>query len=269
MGSSAPIGIFDSGVGGLSVLKEIVKLLPLEDIVYVADAKHCPYGEKPKEEVLRLSINIVDFLLEKGSKLIAVACNTATAAAIDELRRLYPNIAFVGMEPAIKPAARQSKTGNVGILATAGTFKGRLFNETSQRYASNVKLHEAVGSGLVELVEQGKEDSDEAVELLQKYLQPMLDNNIDELVLGCTHYPFLENSIEKITKGRVELVNPAPAVAAQVKRILEQLDLLNSEEGARKMELYSTGDVELLRQMQNRHVVLDSGTTCLFSNLTL
>ncbi|MDR0418823.1 MAG: glutamate racemase [Prevotellaceae bacterium] len=269
MSSDAPIGIFDSGVGGLSVLKEIVKLLPLEDVVYVADAKNCPYGEKPKEEVLRLSINIVDFLLKKGSKLIAVACNTATAAAIDELRRLYPDIPFVGMEPAVKPAARQSKTGNVGILATAGTFKGRLFNETSQRYASNVKLHEAVGSGLVDLVEQGKEDSDEAVKLLQKYLQPMLDNNIDELVLGCTHYPFLQNSIEKITKGRVELVNPAPAVAVQVKHILERHDLLNSGEESRKIEFYSTRDADLLRQMQNRHIAAPAGTICLFSNLTL
>ncbi|MDR3365986.1 MAG: glutamate racemase, partial [Prevotellaceae bacterium] len=195
--SSSSIGVFDSGVGGLSVLQEIAALLPHERVCYVADAARCPYGSRPVDEVRGLSLGITKFLLEKNCKLIVVACNTATAAAIDELRSAFPHVLFVGMEPAVKPAAKQSKTRSVGILATAGTLQGRLFKQTKARYAAGVKLHVVAGAGLVELVEQGRENSPEALDLLRTYLQPMLDDNVDELVLGCTHYPFLKSSIEK------------------------------------------------------------------------
>jgi glutamate racemase len=249
------IGIFDSGVGGLSVLREVAAQLPRERVCYVADAAHCPYGSRPAGEVQRLSLSIVKFLLQKGCKLIVVACNTATAAAIDELRRVFPHVPFVGMEPAVKPAAEQSKTRSVGILATAGTLQGRLFNQTKARYAVGVKVHVAVGSGLVELVEQGREDSPEALALLRGYLQPMLDDSVDELVLGCTHYPFLKNSIEKVTQGRMVIINPAPAVATQVKRLLAQNNLLCGEASAQPFyEFFSTGSVNGLMQLQKKHL---------------
>ncbi len=253
--TNSSIGIFDSGVGGLSVLKELVALLPHERVCYVADAAHCPYGPRSAQEVLQLSLNIVNFLLqEKHCKMIVVACNTATAAAIDELRKMFPHVPFVGMEPAVKPAAQQSRTGNIGILATAGTLQGRLFNETKARYAADVKMHVVVGTGLVELVEQGREDSPEAEELLKTYLQPMLDDNVDELVLGCTHYPFLQNAIEKITQGSMVIENSAPAVAAQIKRLLEQRNLACSDEQQPFYEFFSTGDVSVVERMQQKHL---------------
>jgi glutamate racemase len=197
---------------------------------------------------------MVDFLLrEKACKIVVAACNTATAAAIDELRKMFPHVPFVGMEPAVKPAAEQSKTRNIGILATAGTLQGQLFNQTKARYAAGVNVHVAVGEGLVELVEQGRENSREALELLQKYLQPMLDHSVDELVLGCTHYPFLQKSIEKITRGRMVIVNPAPAVAAQTKRLLEQHNLLCGS-ALPFYEFYSTGSAQVLQRMQEKYL---------------
>jgi glutamate racemase len=253
------IGIFDSGIGGLSVLREIAALLPRERLCYIADAAHCPYGARPVGEVRELSLSIVKFLIEKNCKLIVVACNTATAAAIDALRKTFPRMPFVGMEPAVKPAAAQSKTRSVGILATAGTLRGRLFKQTKARYAADVKLHIVAGNGLVELVEQGREDSPEALALLHTYLQPMLDDNVDELVLGCTHYPFLQGSIEKVTQGRMVVVNPAPAVAAQVKRLLEQNSLLCGEAAQPFYEFLSTGSVEAMLQLQKKHMPLPFG----------
>ncbi|MDR1225455.1 MAG: glutamate racemase [Prevotellaceae bacterium] len=250
------IGIFDSGVGGLSVLKEVVKLLPNRNTCYVADTANCPYGTKAAGEVLRLSIHVVDFLLDKGCNIIIVACNTATSAAIDELRVRYPDVPFVGMEPAVKPAAQHSHTKRIGILATAGTVKGRLFNQTKERYAADVKVYAVVGAGLVELVEEGKAESEEVENLLRIYLQPMLEDGVDELVLGCTHYPFLQKAIEKITQGRMDIVNPTPAVAAQTKRLMEQKGLLSAVEGKVEYLFYSSGNVEGLRMMQEQHVPL-------------
>jgi glutamate racemase len=261
--------MFDSGVGGLSVLREVAALLPCEPVRYVADAARCPYGPRPASEVLKLSLDIVKFLLEKKCKLIVVACNTATAAAIDTLRKLFPHVPFVGMEPAVKPAAEQSKTRSVGILATSGTLQGRLFNHTKERYAANVELHVAAGNGLVELVEQGREDSPEALALLRTYLQPMLDSRVDELVLGCTHYPFLKNSIDKVAQGRMVIVNPAPAVAVQVKRLLAQRNLLADHAAAHPAyEFFSTGDVNILEQMQKKHLPQLS-ERCSFQALSL
>jgi glutamate racemase len=250
------IGIYDSGVGGLSVLKEVVQLLPNRSVCYVADTAHCPYGGKEADEVLRLSVQMVDFLLSKGCSIVIVACNTATAAAIDKLRARYPNVPFVGMEPAVKPAAQHSHTKRIGILATAGTVKGQLFNQTMQRYTADVKAYVVVGEGLVELVEEGRAESKEAESLLRTYLQPMLDNGVDELVLGCTHYPFLQKTIEKITQGRMDIVNPAPAVAAQAKRLMEQKGLLSAKCENAEYLFYSSGSVEQLRKMQELHVPL-------------
>ena len=248
--SSSPIGVFDSGVGGLSVWRELVKFLPDEDIIYVADSANCPYGNKSQKEVIELSNRIALFLLEKGCKLIVVACNTATAAAIDYLRKHY-SIPFVGMEPAVKPAALSSKTRAVGILATAGTFKGHLFNETKERFASDVKVIEQVGEGLVDAVENGTADSPETKRLLQSYIQPMLDANVDHIVLGCTHYPFLIPQIKEIAKDRIVIIDPAPAVAKHVKHLLEENGLGGKTKDfiSPTYSFYTTGDPAILQRM--------------------
>ena len=219
----APIGIFDSGVGGLSVWKEIVKLLPTCSTIYVSDNGYCPYGPRPVEEVIERTKIISQFLVDKGCDLIVVACNTATAAAIDTLRATY-HIPFVGMEPALKPAALHSHTGVVGVLATKGTFGGRLYKETSQRFASHVQVIERVGEGLVELVEQGLIDAPQTIALLHQYIDPMIEAGADHLVLGCTHYPFLIPAIERITQGRMVIIDPAPAVAQRVQLLLYQIE---------------------------------------------
>ena len=185
-----PIGIFDSGIGGTSIWKEIHSLLPYENTIYLADSANAPYGIKGKEAIIDLSIKNTEYLIHQGCKLIVVACNTATTNAISLLRKNY-EIPFIGIEPAIKPAALNSKTKAVGILATKGTLTSELFNTTTSLYAHGLQVVEQVGEGLVELIEMGKVNSEEIKMLLKEYLKPMLEANIDYLVLGCTHYPYL------------------------------------------------------------------------------
>lgn len=246
--SIQPIGVFDSGVGGLSVWRELVKILPNEDIIYVADSANCPYGNKSEDEITSLSRRIVSFLLQKKCKLVVVACNTATAAAIDYLRTNF-EIPFVGMEPAVKPAALNSSTGVVGILATAGTFKGRLFNETKGRFASSVNVIERIGDGLVDAVESGITDSEGVRQLLRTYIQPMLDANVDHLVLGCTHYPFLIPQIKEITQDRVTIIDPAPSVARQADHLLCENGIKNRDKKEPSYSFYTTGNATTLRRM--------------------
>ena len=249
----APIGIFDSGVGGLSVWQEIIKLMPACSTMYVSDNACCPYGPKPAEEVVERTKKISRFLIDQGCGLIVVACNTATAAAIDTLRATF-DTPFVGMEPAVKPAALHSKTGVVGVLATKGTFGGRLYKETSQRFASNVHVIERVGDGLVELVEQGLMDAPQTIALLHQYIDPMMEAGADHLVLGCTHYPFLIPAIEQITQGRIVIVNPAPAVAQHTQLIWQQLIYSGSNKGITTPEykFYATGSDAALEACYRR-----------------
>src|SRR3989339_142279 len=214
-----PIGIFDSGVGGLSVLKEVRKLLPFESISYFADSGNCPYGSKTREEILLLARKHIEFLLEKNCKLIVIACNTITAVAIDQFRSEY-GIPFIGMEPALKPAALQTRTKKIGILATENTFNGRLFKQTFEKHANGLDGFIQPGYGLVELVEKGEQDSEAARQLLERYLTPMMEKGADTLVLGCTHYPFLKDMIQKVAGNRLAIIDPSDAVAAQTKRIL-------------------------------------------------
>ncbi len=214
------IGVYDSGVGGLSVWKELLRELPSEQYLYVSDAGYCPYGPKSKEEVIARAIAVTDFLIAQGADIIVVACNTATAAAIEYLRGHY-SIPFVGMEPAVKPAAINTKTGAIGVLATRGTFKGELYLRTLHKFASNAKVIEQVGEGLVELVEGGDVDSTRARALIGRYILPMLEENVDHIVLGCTHYPFLEKIIREFSGDGVEIVNSAPAVARRVVQVLD------------------------------------------------
>ena len=213
------IGVFDSGVGGLSVWKELVALMPGQRYMYVSDSGFCPYGPRSKSYVIERCKRISEFLICNGADLIVVACNTATAASIEVLRSTY-EIPFVGMEPAVKPAALQSESGVIGVLATQGTLKGELYLRTLHKFAANTSVIEQVGNGLVELVERGETYTPQAFELLESYIKPMLQAGADHIVLGCTHYPFLSAAIEKIAGSGVKIVNPAPAIARQAKSLL-------------------------------------------------
>lgn len=215
------IGVFDSGVGGLSVWRELYREFPNETYLYVSDSGYCPYGPKTRDEILSRAKSITEFLILRGAEIIVVACNTATAAAIEYLRSHY-NIPFVGMEPAVKPAAINTKTGAIGVLATKGTFKGELYLRTLHKFASNAKVLEQVGEGLVELVETGNTNSAMAREVIGKYITPMLEENVDHIVLGCTHYPFLESVIKEFAGDNVTIVNPAPAIARRAGEVLKQ-----------------------------------------------
>ena len=214
------IGLFDSGVGGLSVWREIVRQLPLESTLYVADQAHVPYGSRKLSEVRELSEGVVRFLLGQGATLVVVACNTASAAALHYLRHTFPNVPFVGMEPAVKPAAEQTHNGVVGVIATPATFQGELFASLVKRYAQGVQVLTQVCPGLVEAVEAGMVDTPETEALLRQYLTPLVEAGADQLVLGCTHYPFLRPTIERVVGARVTIIDPAPAVARQAGRVL-------------------------------------------------
>ena len=244
----ATIGIFDSGSGGLSVYREIVKLLPQERYIYFSDNAHCPYGEKTAEFIQDRARAITEILLGMGADIIVVACNTATAAAIAMLREEYPDIPFVGMEPAVKPAALGTETGVIGVLATAGTLKGSKYLHTRGRFEDDVTIVEHVGEGFVELVENGILDGPEAYETVKASLQPLLDAGADRIVLGCTHYPFLRPVIEAIAGPGVEIIDPAPAVAQQTVRMLDKYGIPTGE-GPFAIDLYFSGSPDSLRRI--------------------
>lgn len=246
--SSQPIGIFDSGIGGTSIWKEVQQLLPNEDTIYLADSLYAPYGQKSKEDIINLSIKNVEFLINKNCKLIIVACNTATTNAIKYLRANY-SVPFIGIEPAIKPASLQTKTRTIGILATKGTLNSELFEKTSSLIDNDIKIIEQIGEGLVELIEQGKIDSTEMGLLLKSYIDPMLNENIDCLVLGCTHYPYLINAIKRISKNSINIIDSGEAVAKQTKRILASENLLNRTEQNASNIFYTNKDKGVLENI--------------------
>ena len=248
------IGIFDSGVGGLSVFREIRKVLPDERYVYFSDNAHCPYGEKTREYIIDRARSITETLLSKGADVIVVACNTATAAAIADRRERY-DVPFIGMEPAVKPAASCTKTGVVGVLATAGTLKADKYLTTRGKYAEEVRFVEHVGEGFVELVENGNTSGAEAERVVGKSLIPLLEAGADTIVLGCTHYPFLSDTILKVASDHfpaqvISMIDPAPAVARHL------LDVMTTEGLIRKdgfrIELYSSGDDTSLTQLYKK-----------------
>ena len=245
MNRSAPIGIFDSGVGGTSIWKEIHSLLPNEHTLYLADSKHAPYGYKSKDEIIALSIKNTEYLLQQGSKLIVVACNTATTNAISELRTRY-SVPIIGIEPAIKPAALQSVSGNIGILATKGTLSSELFHKTSEALADGISITEVIGEGLVPLIEAGLLGSPELLQLLQKYMEPMLEAKVDYLVLGCSHYPYLIPQLRSILPKHIKIIDSGEAVARQTKTVLEQNQLLKNNGEVAKFEFYSNTGTETL-----------------------
>ena len=250
------IGIFDSGIGGLSVFREIRKVLPEQSYVYYSDNAHCPYGEKTREYIIDRARAITRFLLDKGCEIIVVACNTATAAAIATLREEFP-VKFIGMEPAIKPAAKATKTGVVGVLATAGTLKATKYIDTRARWAQNVRIVEHIGQGFVELVEKGTTTGPEADSTVRTSLMPLLDAGADMIVLGCTHYPFLSETISKVAseaypERNIKIIDPAPAVARHLIEVMTEEGISEKAPNGFGMELHASGDPTTLLTTYNR-----------------
>lgn len=248
MSNIKPIGIFDSGVGGTSIFKEINALLPNENSIYLADSKYAPYGNKDKQKIIELSIKNTEYLISKQCKLIVVACNTATTNAISVLRSNY-DIPFIGIEPAIKPAALNTKTKAVGILATKGTLSSELFHKTTDLYSNGIEVIEQVGEGIVPLIENGKTYSEEMRTLLMSYMKPMIDANIDYLVLGCTHYPYLIPILLELLPKHVKIIDSGLAVAKQTQAILSQHELLNTVTNCTKNEFYTNTDPKVLSEI--------------------
>ena len=276
------IGIFDSGIGGLSVFREIYRLLPEESYIYFADSAHCPYGEKSREYVMDRAREITTFLVSRGADIITVACNTATAAAISGLREEFSfpdrpgtvrklmqisggrrdHVKFIGMEPAVKPAAEMTRSGIIGVLATAGTLNGPKYRTSREMFTKGVKVVEHVGSGFVELVERGITEGAEAEATVEKSISPLLDAGADVIVLGCTHYPFLMDTIRKIAGEGVRIIDPAPAVARHLVDVMSQDGLLdgstaesgrtNPAPGIPDIRLFSSGDPHILQTTFNR-----------------
>lgn len=253
-----PIGIFDSGVGGTSIWKEIHQLLPNESTIYLADSKHAPYGQKSKDEIINLSIKNTEYLLNKNCKLIVVACNTATTNAISYLREKY-KVPFIGIEPAIKPASLNTKTNTIGILATKGTLNSQLFATTSNKLKDEINIIEQVGEGLVELIEMGKLHSLKMTKLLEKHLSQFLKFNIDYLVLGCTHYPYLIPQIQKIIGTKIMIIDSGLAVAKQTKRVLEKNELLNLNPVSSFNQFYTNVNKQTLESLliQDKRMSVD------------
>jgi glutamate racemase len=251
MEKSGSIGVFDSGIGGLSVWKELRLVLPNESTLYISDSAHAPYGTKTRKYIQDRSRSLTRHLIEQGCKIIVVACNTATGAAISKLRQEF-DVPFIGVEPAIKPAALASKSGHIGVLATVQTFKGEHFRRTSGLYADKVRVHVQAGTGLVELIESGRLDSEETLNLLHSFLDPMVEAGVDQLVLGCTHYPFLIPVIRAFIPKTVTVIDPAPAVARQTKRVLEHHGILLKQKAESRHVFLTTGDpVPMQRFMES------------------
>lgn len=249
MSSNNPIGIFDSGVGGLSVLREIRAQMPNEHLIYFGDQGHVPYGPRSMEQIQNFSEGITKFLLKQNSKIIVVACNTASAAALKYLRANFPDVQFVGMEPAVKPAAEKTQTGKVGVLATPATFQGALYASVVERFAKGVELFQNTCPGLVNQIEKGELNSPATRAILEDALLPMLAQNIDTVVLGCTHYPFVIPLIEQIVGENVRVIDPAPAVAKQVKRLLEAGGMMNQNGDEGTVRFITSGEADSVKRL--------------------
>lgn len=256
-----PIGIFDSGLGGLSILNEIHKHLPQEKIIYLADSRNAPYGEKSQAEILEYSIQNTEFLISKGCKIIVVACNTATTNAIAILRKKF-NKPFIGIEPAIKPASIQSKTGQIGILATRGTLTSHLFYKNAKKISEKTKIIEVIGHGIVEAIENNTIHTLEFEKLLARQLQPFIDNDIDYLVLGCSHYPFIISKLKAILDDKVNIIDSGHAVAKQTERILKKNKLEKKISDCQNhIELHAHGTSRnalnsILKQLNLKHCII-------------
>ena len=249
--NNTSIGFFDSGIGGITTLNSVIKLLPNEHTIYLADSMNSPYGTKSNGELIKICKKNVEFLINNGCKLIVIACNTATTNSISYLRQNY-KIPFIGIEPAIKPAALNTKTGKIGVLATKGTLGSNLFEKTSSIHGQNIEIIEKQVNGLVELIEKNIFSGSKIDALLEKYITPMINLGIDKLVLGCTHYALVKNSIEKITKKQIEIVECNYSVALQTKKILYSLNLQNLKKTEINNIIYTNGNENILKAMVDK-----------------
>ena len=258
--SHRPIAVYDSGVGGLSVLRALLEKLPNEDFIFFGDQAHVPYGERHLDELRELADGVTRFFLSQNAKIIVIACNTASAAALKELRVSYPEHVFVGMEPAVKPAAEQSHSHKVGVLDTPSTFQGALYASVVERFASGVELFQNTCPGLVTQIEKGKLDSEKTSRILHEALDPMLKEGVDSIVLACTHFPFVIPQIEEIIAGRASVIDPAPAIARQTARALDQRGMLNPRGEQGKTTLFTSGNALDFSRMAEKLIGLDSAT---------
>ena len=243
------IAVYDSGVGGLSVLRALLNQLPHEHFIYLGDQAHVPYGERSLEALRALAEGVTRFFMRQKAKIIVIACNTASAAALKFLRQKYPDQVFVGMEPAVKPAAEQTQSHKVGVLATPSTFHGELYASVVERFAHGVEIFESTCPGLVTQIEKGALDAPETLSILHDALDPMLEAGVDKIVLACTHFPFVIPQIEGIVAGRATVIDPAPAVARQTARALEQRALLSCAREPGQTQLFTSGNPNQLRAL--------------------
>lgn len=237
-----PLGVFDSGLGGLSVVREIRTMLPSEDLLYYADNAYCPYGVRDRQEIQERTVLISRLLLDRGAKSIVVACNTASAMAIEHLRDVFPGIAFVGLEPAVKPAAKLTRTMKVGVLATPRTVAGERLRWLIETHANGVEVRTVAATGLVELVEEGVLAGEPVVKVLRPLLDPMLAAGVDVVVLGCTHYPFLRPEIEAYVGGDVQVIDSGVAISRRTLSVLSELDLVKPNCPGGRVKLMTSDD---------------------------
>ena len=252
------VGIFDSGLGGLSVLREIHSLLPTQPLYYIADQAHVPYGKRKLSEIRRYSFAITDFFAAMGIQLIVVACNTASAAALKELREEYPHLTFVGMEPAVKPASQKTHNGIVGVLATPATFQGKLYNTLVERFAKDVKIFTHTCPGLVEAIESGNLSTNKAGKILEEALLPMIEKGVDTIVLGCTHFPFVLPTIKEIVGPNISVIDPSLAIAKRVHTLLVDLDILENDPQNSNIIFATSGKTDnfssMIHSLLNRNI---------------
>lgn len=253
MANNNPIGLFDSGMGGLSVWRVLQRTLANESLIFFGDGARCPYGERKREQVLQFTVEGVERLLERGCKLIVIACNTATAVAIEHLRERYPEIPFVGLEPAVKPAALSTQTGVVGVLATRRSLEGELFLRTSARYADRARIIKAVGEGFVEIVERSEEDTPQAEQRVRSVVEPLIEQGADRIVLGCTHYPFLRHVMERVVGERdVQIIDSSEAVERRVEELLDRYELRAAQDNKPCYEFLTEATAEYAEQLQRK-----------------
>lgn len=252
MANNQAIGVFDSGVGGLSVLRTIYQQLPKESLLYIADTKYVPYGEKEASFIVERCVKVTDYFIAQQLKAMVIACNTATAAAAELLRAKYPNLPIIAMEPAVKPATQATKSGKVGVLATSSTLRSARFAALLDRFASHVEVFPQPCPGLVECIEAGDLMGDQPRQLLQKYLQPMLDKGCDTIILGCTHYPFLRPLLAELLPDNVKIIDTGEAVTKHLKYVLENQQLQASEDNQRSITMLTTGDFVSFEQVLSK-----------------
>ena len=251
--NNAPIGVYDSGFGGLSVWRELYRHLPHESLLYLGDGKNCPYGGRAREEIESFAVAAVERLVAEGVKMVVVGCNTATTAAIAHLRDRWPEMPIVGLEPAVKPACMTTQKRRIAVLATEHSLRSEMFLSTAQRYAEGVEVIKVVGEGFVDIVERGMEATDEAREAVRRVVEPLLAKDIDKIVLGCTHYPFLMPHVESVVRGcGIDVIDSGEAVARRVAWLLERYDMASDGEREAEYRFMSFADEEYRMRLESR-----------------